>query len=288
MESKKLTISIVNYNAGDYLLRCLASVEQVSSETPLRTIVVDNDSRDDSIERAREKYRDVTFILNKENVGFGKAHNQALKQLDTPYVLFLNPDAELVEGALKYLIDYMDAHSEAGASSCKIEKADGSIDWASHRGFPTPWASFKYYFLNDDSLYHLTNRDMAQTHEVDCIVGAFFLTRKAVLDTVGFFDEAYFMYAEDIDLCLRIKQAGWKVMYIPEVKILHHKGISSGLRAETRNETAALPETRRRAQDAFYESMILFYKKHYEKKYPCLINRLAYSGIRLKWKMARK
>jgi GT2 family glycosyltransferase len=96
------------------------------------------------------------------------------------------------------------------------------------------------------------------------------------------------MYAEDIDLCLRIQQAGWKVMYIPEVKILHHKGISSGLRTETRNESTALPEARRRALNAFYESMILFYKKHYEKKYPWIINRFVCAGIRMKWKMARK
>ncbi len=285
---KRLTISIVNYNAGDYLIRCLKSIEKVADEVSLKIVVVDNDSKDDSISRARKEFKNVEYILNKDNVGFGKAHNQVLKKLDTEYVLILNPDSEVVKGTLKYMIKFMDENSEVGVSSSKLEKEDGSIDIASHRGFPTPWASFKYYFLKDDSLYHLTDRDMTKAHEVDAIVGAFFLTRKSVLEKVGLFDEDYFMYAEDIDLCLRIKEKGFRVMYVPEVKILHHKGISSGLKKETQQKTTATSSARLRAFNAFYESMLLFYRKHYENKYPFFINWVVYFGIYYKWWSAKR
>ena len=285
---KRLTISIVNYNAGDFLLQCLASIEEVSAETALQVIVVDNDSKDDSIERAQKRFKNVDFIVNKENVGFGRAHNQVLKNLDTEYVLILNPDCQLEKGTIDYMIAFMDAHLDVGAASCKLEKEDGTVDIASHRGFPTPWASFKYYFLKDDSLYHLTDRDMSKTHEVDAIVGAFFLTRKAVLEKVGYFDEDYFMYAEDLDLCLRIKQAGFKVMYVPEVKILHHKGISTGIKQQTAEQSKASTETRKKMTEYFYSTMKIFYQKHYAKQYPFFINWLVYLGISFKKKMAMR
>ncbi len=288
MKKTRLTISIVNYNAGDFLLQCLESINKASGEVSLKTVVVDNDSKDDSIKRAKARFPDVEYTLNTENVGFGRAHNQVLKSLDTEYVLILNPDCHLEMGTLDYMIQFMDTYGDVGAASCKLEKEDGSMDIASHRGFPTPWASFKYYFLKDDSLYHLTDRDMNMTHEVDSIVGAFFLTRKTVLEKVGLFDEDYFMYAEDIDLCLRIKQNGFKVMYVPEVKILHHKGISSGLKKETTTKSTIDPKAKLRAFNAFYESMLLFYKKHYDKQYPFFINWLVYLGIHLKWKMAKR
>ncbi len=288
MKHYRLTISIVNYNAGDYLLRCLESIEKVSDEVSLKVVVVDNDSKDDSIERAQKKFKDVEFILNKENVGFGKAHNQVLKKLDTEYVLIFNPDCQLEKGTLKYMIQFMDENQNVGVSTSKLEKENGEMDIASHRGFPTPWASFKYYFLKDDSLYHLTDRDMTKTHEVDAVVGAFFLTRKSVLDKVGCFDEDYFMYAEDLDLCLRIKKAGFKVMYVPEVKTLHHKGISTGIKQLTAEQSKASLETRRKMTGYFYSTMKIFYKKHYAKKYPFFINWLVYLGIDTKWFLARR
>lgn len=288
MNKIKLTISIVNYNAGDYLLRCLESIEKVSDEVPLKIVMVDNASVDDSIARAKKKFPDVEYIMNDENIGFGKAHNQVLKKLDTEYVLIFNPDCQLEKGTLKYMIDFMDSDEKVGVSTSKLEKDNGEMDIASHRGFPTPWASFKYYFLKDDSLYHLTDRDMRKTHEVDAVVGAFFLTRKSVLDKVGFFDEDYFMYAEDLDLCLRIKKAGYKIMYVPEVKTLHHKGISTGVKSLTAGQSKATTETRKKMTGYFYSTMKLFYKKHYAKQYPFFINWLVYLGIDIKWWMARR
>lgn len=283
----KLTVSVLNFNGDGYLKECLESISKAKNEAEITVYVVDNGSSDGSFEEAKKRYPSFKYIENDQNLGFSKANNQILKKLNTEYVLILNPDSKLTPGTIKYMLDFMEFHPEVGAASCRVEKKDGSIDWASHRGFPTPLASFMYYFLKNDSLYHLTNRDMSKTHEVDAIVGAFFLTRKSVLDRVGLFDEDYFMYGEDIDLCLRIKQAGYKVMYVPEVKILHYKGVSSGLKGHSQEITTANSESRKKALDAFYEAMKIFYKKHYEKKYPAFINWLIYLGINLKWRLAK-
>lgn len=279
----KLSIVIVNYNAGTYLTECLSSLEKVRGELDFDIWVVDNDSRDGSLEAAEKKFPRAKFIKNKDNLGFGKANNIALKQIKTEYILLLNPDSEVIPGTLKYMVEYMEQEIQVGVATCRVEKEDGSLDWASHRGFPTPWASFLYYFLKDDSLYHLTNQDLSKTHEVDAVAGAFFITRKSVLDKVGLFDEDYFLYAEDLDLCYRVKQEGFKVMYVPEVKIIHHKGISSGLKKHSQQISTATEESKVKAFNSFYETMIIFYKKHLAINYPFFINWLVYIGINLKW-----
>lgn len=285
----KLTVSIVNYNAGEYIYRCLQSLEKVLDEVSMEVYIIDNASVDGSIEKLKNhKWKlEISYILNDQNLGFGKAHNQVLKNLKTEYVLILNPDVELEKGVLEKTITFMDANPEVGVTTCKILQSDGEIDWASHRGFPTPWASFMYYFMKDDSLYHLSMEDMNVDHEVDAVSGSFLLTRKSILDKVGIFDEDYFMYAEDIDLCFRIKEAGFKIMYLPEVKIIHHKGISSGLKKHSQGQTTATLETKKRSLDSFYETMKIFYKKHLAKKYPGFINWLVYMGIDLKWFLAK-
>lgn len=284
----KLSVSIVNYNGGDYLTRCLESIEKVKDEADLKVYILDNASTDDSFEEAKKKFKDAVFIKSNENLGFSKGQNIILRKIETEYILILNPDCEILDGTINYMLKFMENNKDVGAASCLVEKEDGSIDWASHRGFPTPMASFKYYFLKDDSLYHLRDKNMTKTHEVDAIVGAFFLTRKSVLEEVGLFDEKFFMYGEDIDLCFRMKQKGYKVMYIPEVKILHHKGVSSGLKKHTQHVTTASSESRLKAFNSFYGAMKIFYKKHYEKKYPFFINWLIYTGINLKWWLAKR
>ncbi len=285
---KKLTISIVNYNTGDYLIECLNSLYKVREELEFDVCIIDNASSDGSIEEAKKKFPEFSYIQNSENLGFGKAHNLVLKKAKTPYVLILNPDCEVMPGALKYVIDFMENHPDVGVSSPKIEKADGSLDMASHRGFPTPRASFLYYFLKNDKLYHLTDRDMTKTHEVDSVVGAFMLMRRSVLEKVGYFDEDYFLYGEDIDLCFRIKKAGFKVMYVSEVKILHVKGISTGIKKHSQSDSSAGAQTKEMALNHFYSTMKLFYKKHYSKKYPFFFNWLVYAGINLKWYIAKR
>lgn len=284
----KVTISIVSFNSGEYLLECLFSIKKIIKEVNIKVIVVDNASMDGSIETAKKEFPEFEYIINEENLGFSKANNIALKKATSEYLLILNPDSKLEKGTLNFMLEFMEKNPTVGAASCKVEKKDGSIDWASHRGFPTPVASILYYGFGNDVLYHLTNRELERTHEVDSIVGAFFLTRKSVLEKVGYFDEKFFMYGEDLDLCLRIKKAGYKVMYVPEVKILHYKGVSSGLKSHSQKISSADLETKLRAFNAFYQSMKIFYKKHYEKKYPFFVNWLVYLGINLKWFLAKR
>src|SRR5258708_1556201 len=114
------------------------------------------------------------------------------------------------------------------------------------------------------------------------------LTKKSVLEKAGFFDEDYFLYAEEFDICYRIKEAGFKVMYVPDVEILHHKGISSGIKKHTQQTTTASPQTKQKALNAFYESMWIFYKKYYLQIYPFFVNWLVYFGIHLKWWLAKR
>lgn len=286
----KLTVSIVNYNTGDYLLRCVESLDKVKDEVGMIIHIVDNASVDDSIQKVKDKKisLEIKYTLNDQNLGFGKAHNQVMKDLETVYVLILNPDVEVKKGDLKNMVKFMDENPDVGASTPEITLSNGKVDLTAHRGFPTPWASFKYLVFKDDSLYHLTNQDLTKIHEVDAITGAFLLTRKAVLDKVGLFDEDYFMYAEDIDLCFRIKKAGYKVMYVPTVKVLHHKGISTGLKKHSLEQSTATLETRKKMTGYFYSTMKIFYKKHYAKHYPFFINWLIYLAIDLKWFLARR
>ena len=165
------------------------------------------------------------------------------------------------------MVAFMDAHPDAGASTCKLVLPDGSMDPACHRGFPTPWVSFTYLMKLEKLFpktrlfgeYHQGYKDLRTVHEVDCIVGAFFLVRKQVVETVGMLDEDYFMYGEDIDWAFRIKKAGWKILFNPSVTILHKKKQSG------RSHSAK--ERRITSEVYFHTYNWLFYKKNYEKTY---------------------
>lgn len=285
--SRSISVSIVNYNGGPYLLDCLASLAKVADEADTQIWVADNASEDGSFEEAKQKFPRLNCIKSEVNLGFGKGQNLILQKIKTEYILILNPDTEVEKGVLSTMLELMEKDPSIGAATCKIVLPDGKVDLTAHRGFPTPWASF-LYFLGDSRLYHLTDRDLNTTHEVDAISGSFFLTRKSVLDRVGLFDEDYFMYAEDIDLCYRIKQAGFRVMYVPQVKILHHKGISSGLKKHTQQRSSASLETKRRALDAFYETMKIFYNKHLKDAYPFFVGWLVFLAIDVKWWLAKR
>lgn len=285
---KQLTITIVNYNAGEYLLRCLSSLGKIKNELDFDVFVVDNDSKDGSIENAEKKFPQFNFIKNHENLGYGKAHNLALKKAKTEYLLVLNPDVEIPSGTLKYIYDFMEKNPDVGVATGRVEKADGSLDKACHRGFPTLSASFQYFFLKNDKNYHLTDRDMDKIHEIDSCVGAFMFMRKSVLEKVGYFDEDYFLYGEDLDLCYRIKQAGFKVMYIPQVKILHVKGVSSGIKKHSQKDSKATGSTQNLAMGYFYSTMKIFYKKHYERNYPGVFNWTVYRAIDFKLFLAKR
>lgn len=287
MRKINLSIVLVNYNSGNFLADCLNSVQAAKDQLDLDIWIVDNNSSDHSLDQAKKLFPNIHYIKNKANLGFGTANNIALKKINNELILMLNPDTKVEKETLPVMVDFMEQNIGVGAATCEALKNDGKIDWAHHRGFPTPWASL-LYFMGDDKLYHLTDRNMQETHEVDAISGSFFLTRKSVLDKVGLFDEDYWMYGEDLDLSYRIKKAGYKIMYIPKVKVIHFKGVSSGLKQHSQEITTATITSKIRAFNAFYEAMKIFYRKNLAPDHLFLINWVVYLGINLRWILAKR
>ncbi len=276
-----VSILIVNYNTRQLTLDCLRSVYASETEFTYEVIVIDNDSKDDSVQAIRQEFPLVRLIENTENTGFAKANNQGMEAAQGRYVLLLNSDTVIQRDTLQTMVAFMDRNPIMGASGCKIILPDGSLDKACKRGFPTPSASFYYafglskLFPNEPRFnqYQLGYLDPDQEYPVDCLVGAFMLVRRETIEQVGGLDETFFMYGEDIDWCYRIKQAGWGIHYYPRTTIVHYKGGSA----------------RRRPFKIIYEfhrAMILFHRKHYRKKYNILVNGAVYAGVGLKMLLA--
>lgn len=276
-----VSILIVNYNTRQLTLDCLRSVYASETEFTYEVIVIDNDSKDDSVQAIRLEFPLVKLIENTENIGFAKANNQGMEAAQGRYVLLLNSDTVIQRDTLQTMVAFMDRNPITGASGCKIILPDGSLDKACKRGFPTPSASFYYafglskLFPNEPRFnqYQLGYLDPDQEYPVDCLVGAFMLVRRETIEQVGGLDETFFMYGEDVDWCYRIKQAGWGIHYYPRTMIVHYKGGSA----------------RRRPFKIIYEfhrAMILFHRKHYRKKYNILVNGAVYAGVGLKMLLA--
>ncbi|WP_068777561.1 glycosyltransferase family 2 protein [Paenibacillus sp. FJAT-26967] len=276
-----LSIIIVNFNTPQLTIDCLQSVHQSATSYTYEVILIDNDSSDDSVARIQEEFPQMRLIVNRENVGFSRANNQGIRIAAGQYILLLNSDTIIKRDTFQIMIDFMRNHPQVGASGCKIVLPDGTLDKACKRGFPTPSASFYYAFgiskwfpknprFNQYQLSHLNPDD---EYPIDCLVGAFMLVRREVIEQVGMLDEDFFMYGEDVDWCYRIKQAGWQIYYYPRTQIIHYKGASS----------------RRKPYKIIYEfhrAMILFHRKHYKQKHSFLTNAIVYAGVGVKFSLA--
>lgn len=269
-----LTIIVVNYNTRSLTLDALQSIVSSDARCDYEVIVVDNDSSDDSVAQITEKFRDIKLIANSTNWGFARANNQGIALSTGRYVLLLNSDTRLNSDTISKMLSYMDNRPLVGASGCRVSLADGRLDRACRRGFPTPAAAL-FYVTGISKLfpkskyinrYHLGHLNPDTEHPVDSLVGAFMLVRREVIDQVGLLDEQFFMYGEDIDWCYRIKQAGWGIWYTPDTQITHYKGGSS-------------PKKPARLVREFYRSMYLFYRKHYRHSYNPLVTSLVQLGI---------
>lgn len=252
-----LSIIIVNYNVKEFLKNLLYSIKKAAQNFSTEIIVVDNASDDGSVEMIKEKFPEVILIENKSNVGFGKANNQGLKIAKGRFILLINPDTLVAEDTFQKMIEFFDSHLDVGMAGCKILNPDGTLQLACRRSFPGPWTAFtKVTGLSSlfpksklFARYNLTYLDENQTYEVDAISGSFMMLRKEVYDKVGGFDEQFFMYGEDLDLCYRIQKAGYKIFYVHTTQIIHYKGEST--------KRSSLDETK-----IFYQAMHLFVKKH--------------------------
>ena len=231
-----VSIVIVNYNVRDLVDNCISSIYSANNKNhKIEIFFVDNNSIDGSVKYIKEKYPEVKAISNDRNIGFSKANNIALKQASGKYILILNPDTVLEEGTFSKMIDFCEQNKDTGAVTSKLILSNGKLDSACKRSFPTfPVALPRIFGLSKlfpkskiFGKYNLTYLDENKTYEVDSICGAFMFIPKKILDVTGFFDEDYFMYGEDLDLCFKIKKNGFKVYYYPEVTTIHYKGEST-------------------------------------------------------------
>jgi GT2 family glycosyltransferase len=280
-----LGIVIVNWNTRDYLRRCLETVFATEEGISYRVIVVDNGSDDGSAEMVTAEFPAAELITGQGNIGYPAGNNLGLKRLghmgsgDAPaaprYSLLLNPDTELPPDALNRVIVYMDAHPEIGVIGPRLVLENGSLDLACRRSLPSPeialWRLIGFSKLFPRSRrfarYNLTFLDEHQTAEVGSVVGAFMMLRREAIERVGLMDETFFMYGEDLDWCKRVFEAGWRIVYYPEVTVLHVK------RAASRQS--------RRASLEFVRAFLLFYNKHYRQQTAWLAHLVVLGGIAL-------
>ncbi len=273
----KLSIIIVNYNVKYFLEQCLVSVQNACKNISAEIIVVDNNSVDGSVQMLLEKFPNIQLIANKDNTGFAKANNQALEVCKGEYALLLNPDTVVQEDTFIKCIDYMDEHPETGGLGVKMVDGKGHFLPESKRGLPTPTVAF-YKIFGLSALfpkskkfgqYHLSFLDKDENHEIEILSGAYMFMRKSVLDKIGFLDETFFMYGEDIDLSYRIILDGNKNVYLSDTSIIHYKGEST--KKGSLNYVFV-----------FYNAMIIFAKKHFSQKNAALFSLLINLAIYLR------
>lgn len=287
----KLSIIILNYNARDYLKACIKSIKSSKVNFNYEIILVDNVSTDGSREDIEKVYsleKDIKVVLNNENSGFSKGNNLGVKKSLGKYLLFLNPDTVVSSNVLQEIYDYMDEHADVGLASPGLVLETGELDSVSHRGYPTPWNAF-CHFIGLRGMFPKSKMfagytmgwllDDKNPHEVEVISGAFFFIRRDVGDRLGWWDEDYFMYGEDIDFCYQIKELGYKVIFIPKLSVLHYGGVSAGIRRHIRGKSSASTETRLRAVNASIKAMRIFFNKHYRTKYSLPVRMLIEIGI---------
>jgi GT2 family glycosyltransferase len=268
----KLSVIIVNYNVRHFLEQCLFSVQKATealcknarastagaSSGTVETIVLDNNSSDNSITYLYSRFPEIRFVANHENIGFAKACNQGVALARGEYILFLNPDTIVPEDCFIKCLAFFESHPDAGALGIKMLDGSGCFLKESKRSFPSPLTSlFKLFGLarifprsKVFSRYHLGNLDENHDHEVDVLAGAFMMVKKEVLDKIGGFDEIFFMYGEDVDLSYRIQKAGYKNYYFSGSSIIHFKGEST--------KKGSLNYVK-----LFYNAMSIFVRKHY-------------------------
>ena len=266
-----LSVVIVNYQTFELTRNTINSIFEYSYPFSYEILVVDNASTDDSLSKLQDYFKDkVTFIASKENNGFAAGNNQALRVAKGRYVLLLNSDTIVWENTLEDIYNYMEKHTDVGASGCRVLLENGDLDKACKRSFPNVKNSFFRLFHiptnSKDDNYNLDDLPDDEIYEIDCLTGAFMFMRAEALNEAGLLDETFFMYGEDIDLCYRIKKAGWKIIYYGESKITHLKGASS-----KKQKNKLIYE--------FYRAMYIYYKKHHASESSFLVNIVVYIGI---------
>ena len=272
-----ISVIIVNYKVKEYVANLLNSLRKAQHEFNLEIFVVDNDSGDDSVSYLHDRYPEVNYIANEENVGFGKANNQAIRQAKGEYTLIINPDTLVSEDTLDVLVQHMEKNPHCGAAGCKILNPDGTFAPESRRSIPTIWsASCKVFGLNSlfpksrlFGQYYLSWLGEDEATEIPVLSGSFMFWRTDLLKELDGFDERFFMYGEDIDLCYRVQQTDYHIDYVPETSIIHYKGEST--------KKGDLRYIR-----IFNKALYQFFDKHYSSRYSLFFRVFIYMAIWLK------
>lgn len=288
MNQPDLSIIIVSYNTKDLLSDCLRSIYAATTvRNGLEVIVVDNASLDGSPKMVATDFKNVKLVRNRENYGFARGNNIGRQASRGKYLLFLNSDTVIKKYSLVKPLKYLKNHPRVGAITIRLVTADGTVDIDNHRGLPTPWASFCHFFglsfLFPHSplfnSYHLGLAKLNRVHAIPVAAGSYLMMSAKLFDQIGRWDEAYYFYGEDIDLCYRIGTAGYKIIYYPKVSALHLKGASSGLRKETALLAKPDKETRLKVARASSAAMKIFYRKFYANIYPKPVTWLVLFGV---------
>jgi len=250
-----LSIIIVNWNTRNLLEKCLISIYEKPQNFDFEVFVVDNASSDKSVEMVKTGFPQVKLIANKENTGFAKANNQAIKQAQGEFVLLLNPDTEILNDSLEKTVSFMRSHAEVGIAGCRILNSDHSVQ-PSVRKFPDLWSQIiillKLHRLFPKLISHylISDFDYSKTQEVEQVMGAFFMIRKEIFKKIGLLDENFYIWFEEVDFCKRVKDHGEKNYYLSDAEIIHHQGQSF-------KQILSLQK-----QKAFNRSLKLYFKKH--------------------------
>jgi hypothetical protein len=245
---RDVSIVIVSWNARAHLEACLKSIQRAAAGLSVETIVVDNGSADGSPELVRERFPWVRLTETGANLGFSKGNNVGIAQAEGRYLCLVNSDVVVLDGCLPSLVAFMDRESRVGLAGPRLLNSDGSLQ-ASCRYFPTIWNHLGRLIGVNRSLAHPACR-ATEPSEVDVLAGAFWLARATAVDQVGVLDERFFIYGEDLDWCKRFREAGWRTVYFPEAKAIHHGGASSSV------------EPARFSRELQYASLQLW-RKHY-------------------------
>jgi N-acetylglucosaminyl-diphospho-decaprenol L-rhamnosyltransferase len=271
-DSSSLDVVVVSYRCRGLLRECLSALREHAPARPFRVTVVDNASGDGTVEMVRADFPEVRLIASDRNLGFSAANNLAIRGQESDYVLSLNPDTRMTPGSLDHLVDLMDARAEIGICGCRLELEDGSFDHAAKRSFPTVLGALGHFTgvgrkgsaLGPLAQYRAPG---IEAGPVDAVNGAFMLMRRSTLDAIGLFDEGFWLYMEDLDLCYRCWEAGKVVWFEPSVTVVHVKHGTSG---DYRTP---------RVNYAFHYGMYRFYRKHYAPERNVLVNGAVYAGI---------
>lgn len=251
----QLSVIILNYNVRYFLELCVISVQKALETIDAEIIVVDNNSSDGSCEMIKQRFPNITFIANKENLGFPKGNNIGVAQAKGKYICILNPDTVVAEDTFSKILAFAEKQKNLGIVGCKLIDGTGNFLPESKRGVPTPFVAFTkifglYKFSNYFGNYYAQHLQESETGKVSILVGAFMVMKRELYLEVGGFDEKCFMYSDDIDLSYMVLQKGKSNYYFPETTVIHYKGEST-----IKDETY---------MKRFQEAMNFFYKKHFK------------------------